>query len=331
MAVWFARKSSVNINAANVWNSAADGSGSWLTWPPANNDVLMANGYTSIVFNVNASVAQIRTDTANGAAAGGSFQYTTSGVSVTGTLYAGSSVNYAVYIGNGGTYYWVGDVYAGSGSSWRGIMIDAGSVTLHVTGNVYGGSGSNAHAIDVVRAGSTCNLTGTATGGTGAAACGIFNTNTGTVNLTGTATGGAGPTADGARNFSTGTVTVIGNAIAATAAGLRNGAGGTSTVTGYTQASATESGAINAAQGILEVGETRSASNGFGAVTGAFRYASASALIHKPIAADGSTLTMKPVSAFTLPVEATVRNGVSYGADKVGTLAGCNRHHRMSI
>ena len=68
MTVYYAQQSSVNINASNVWYTTANGSGgSYLTWPPAAADVLMANGKTAITINVNTTVAELRTDNANGA------------------------------------------------------------------------------------------------------------------------------------------------------------------------------------------------------------------------------------------------------------------------
>lgn len=300
MATWYATAAG-NINTAGRWNSLPNGAGTAMTWPPASGDVLVANSYVITVnVSVNLGAGELRVDTTGGATTGGYFNCTTAGVSVT-----------ANFFGGGGTYVIV----------WNNSGIG------YFVGNIIGGGSANQYGVAILQG--TVNATGTVTGGSGTNAWGIFM-NAGTVNLTGDAAGGIG--ADGIRcNADTTSLTVTGNAIAgASTAAITNAFGGPVTVSGYAQAFAAAPAVANVLQGVLSVGETRSASNGRPAVFGAFRYASASALVHKPIAADGSTLTMRPVAAFALPDEATVRNGVSYGADKVGTLTGCNQHHRMS-
>ena len=49
-----------NINDANMWNTAADGSGTTLTWPCASDDVLIANGKT-VAVNISIACAEIKT------------------------------------------------------------------------------------------------------------------------------------------------------------------------------------------------------------------------------------------------------------------------------
>jgi hypothetical protein len=300
MATWFATATG-NINTAGRWNSLPNGTGTALTWPPASNDVLVSNSFT-ITVNINTAVGELRNDTTGGATAGGYFSLGTAGISLSGTAYSASA--YIVRAANAsGIVYFVGDIYAGNSSTQVGFQ-HAGAGNAGITGNVYGGAASSS--------------------------VGVYNTSTGTVTVTGTINGGSG-TGYGVQNNSTGTVAIVGPVLAGVSIGAANTGGGTLTVSSYAQASDTAAAISNSAQGVVEVGETRSASNGRPAVLGAFHYASTTELIHKPIAGDGSTLTMKPVTAFTLPSEADVRNGVAYGGNKAGTLTGCNRHHRMSV
>lgn len=269
MAVWYATGNG-NINSVGRWNSAANGSGSTLTWPAAADDVLMANGRT-VTVNVNTAVAEVRTDTAHGATVGGTFTLS-NGIALTANAYMGSS-----------------------GSSV--ISFSAASGTL--TGNFYGGPGSGSY--------------------------GILVTGTGTLTITGNVySGPAGSTnCHGAYNNAGSTINITGNAISLGGGfGVNNNGAGTITVSGYVEASTAIAGANNAAQGILQVGETRTASNGRGAVTGAFRFASATAAKHLPIIAGSQkTLSVLDVAALVPAVE-DVRATVKYGDGAyTGTLA----------
>ena len=90
MATWFAQNSSVNIDSVNQWNSAANGSGSWLTWASLGaSDVLVANGKTSITINVNVTCGELTT-IANGGTAGGGFIWP-GGVNITANLKPGTT------------------------------------------------------------------------------------------------------------------------------------------------------------------------------------------------------------------------------------------------
>lgn len=324
MATWFATATGY-INSAGRWNSLPNGTGTALAWPAASGDVLMANGF-NITVNVSTNLGatgELRNDTANGATAGGFFQ-TANGVSVTANIYAGSGLCFYVFTGI--TNYLVGNVYGGSSSTAYGVQTLG---NLIFTGNAYGGSVSG--AIGLLLSGGSLSVTGNINAGSIANGMQTGGTVT-SCTITGDIIGGESSTASGLLNNTTANITHTGNVIAGTSGtGIYNVTTGSITTTGYAQASSNVSGITNTVQGVVSVGETRSASNGRSAVSGAFRYASTTALIHKQIAADGSVLTMKPVGAFTMPDEAAVRNNVRYGADKTGTLTGCNRHHRMSI
>jgi hypothetical protein len=287
MATWFATAAG-NINTAGRWNSAPDGSGTTLTWPPASGDILVCNG-RNITVNVSATVAECRNDTTGGATAGGFFQ-PSNGVTLTANTYTGT-VGQCVFF-NAAAGFLVGNVYAGSGNSSYGVNVQ-GTGTLNITGNVYGGTNTNCAGVLSSAGAPTINIAGDVFGGTGTNSRGaqVFVPGS-TINITGNAIAGSGSGASGIENSqSTSTVTV----------------------TGYVQASTVNAGANNAAQGIVSIGETRSASNGRPAVTGAFRYASATAAKSLPIVAGTQkTLAVLDVAAL-VPDAGDVRSTVVYG------------------
>jgi hypothetical protein len=142
MATWFARQST-NINAANVWNSAANGSGSWLTWPAASGDVLMANSFT-ITVNISTNLGatgEIRNDTTGPATAGGRFALD-AGVTLIANVYAGGTAVTQGCVGLlDGDATVIGDVYAGTGCHGaRNSPTGTGLLTIIGTayGNDYG-------------------------------------------------------------------------------------------------------------------------------------------------------------------------------------------------
>lgn len=200
MATWFARQSSVDINASNVWNAAADGSGAWLTWASLGaSDVLVANGCTGIVINVDFTCDTITNASTYGGTAGG--QFTVSTVAAdrtitadivgqdTGTATSGGCVNATL----SSTYTLTidGDVTGGGIAGGLGMSIAGQNGKLTVTGTVTGGTYGGAHGIDV--SGNPTNTTlNNVTGGTsGTAHAGVGmrdeNENTGIINLTGIA------------------------------------------------------------------------------------------------------------------------------------------------
>lgn len=340
MAVWFARLTG-SINAANTWNAAADGSGAWLTWPPAAGDVLMANGFT---LAVNADVllgasGELRNDTANGATAGGQFTVQSTRT-ITGNVYAGSTGIRCLQCTTGGNLTYTGNAYGGTAASQYGVNLSTGTLTM--TGNAYGGTASSAHGVFCtagtlvftgngyggatdargVQLGSTltaCTITGDMYGSDGgnSNSSGLgLSSSTPTINMTGNAYGGA--VAPGVVNaVAAQTFNLTGNAIAGSgsaAYGVSNTAAGTCNISGYVQATNTTPAVNNGGQGVVQIGETRSASNGRGAVIGAFRYASATAAKSMPYAVSESQISMTVLDvAAIVPAESDVRNGVVYG------------------
>lgn len=327
MPTWYATGAG-NINSVGRFNSLPNGTGTTLTWPPASGDILVANGRV-ITVNVSVDLGSgfLRADLFGGATSAAGYFSAAAGVSITANLAGVGDYGYVLRNATGGTVYLVGDITGPVNTNYFTVYNQ--SSTLQVTGTVNGGAATNSYGIENATGG-TVNVTGTVNGSSASNAIGIRNSGTGTVNLTGTANGGSNATADGIRNASTGTVTVTGNAIAATAPGVRNQAGGTLTLTGYAQASTTQAGAINDAQGVLTVGETRSASNGLGAVSGAFRYASATAAKDIAYAADAQmSMTVINVAA-TVPAVGDVRKNVIYGDGAyIGTLNLGNRNTSM--
>jgi hypothetical protein len=264
-----------------MWNSAPNGSGTVLTWPPAADDRLVANG--KVVFlNVNVTVASIHTDTTGGATTGGQFHYNMAGVTLTANITGHTAPGIVIrVILASGTVNFVGTLEGGAGT---GIYITSGAnATVNITGNL---GTKNALYIDGTSA-TQVNIVGD-----------IANVTNTCVDL---------------RSTGATSVTVTGNAIAGSGLALTNAQSGTVTVSGYAQASGTHAAINNVAQGILQVGETRSASNGRGAVTGAFRFASATAAKTMPYTPDGQiSMTVLDVAAI-VPAESDVRKGLVYG------------------
>lgn len=308
MATWFARTNFGNINAANMWNSNPAGGGTVLTWPPALGDVLVANGLT-VTVNVSVDLGatgELRNDTFGGATNSGDFR-PANGTSITANLY-GTSTGYLIYGNHTGTVSIVGNVFSqGIGT----VIRNQSTGTINFTGSLFTGSG-NVQTILNVSTG-IINITGnlTSSGSSGSA---ISNNGAGTINITGTVTA-SGSSTHAALLGNAGTINLTGNLIQQ---GSGRGAyialtAATVTISGYVQAGNNAPGAENVAQGILQVGETRSASNGRPAVAGAFRYASATAAKDMPYTQDGQiSMTVLDVAAI-VPAESDVRKGLIYG------------------
>lgn len=212
MATWFAQNSSVNIDSVNQWNSAADGSGSWLTWASLGaSDILVCNAKTSIAINVDFTCATLHNGTTYGGTTGGGFTVSTartitaSLVAGTATLLTPSSSGYTLAI--------VGNLTGGTNSS--GVAYTQGvSITCNITGNVTGAAG---HAVNYSVG--TINITGDVTGGSSNQQAGVRQSSsilTVNGNVTGGSSGGVGVYSTGSN-----TTTVNGN-ISGAAGGITN-------------------------------------------------------------------------------------------------------------
>jgi hypothetical protein len=228
MSTYYAQ-ATANWNAANQWNTAANGSGSYGT--PTTGDVCYANGFTVTINSSGISVGQIRTDAGSGTAGGG-FKITATGYTFTGDCYAGTTTCLIVTAASGTTTLNSSGYGSTTTGSIAAIQLNAAS-TLNVTGNISAGSFSAASGISNTNATGTINITGNVTGGGASTAYGASNSFGGTITVSGNATGGTYVTAYGANNNSTGTVTVSGNAVSSsTTAGINGVASGGKTQVG---------------------------------------------------------------------------------------------------
>jgi hypothetical protein len=239
MPTWYAQQNSVNINAANVWNSAANGSGTWLTWAALGpTDVLMWNGRTNITINVSVLCASLRCSNFGGATAGGSGTIA-NGVTITADLYGSGNSNNFLSITGSANCTIIGSLYGHDVSA--AILTVSSSGTIAITGNLIGGSlstsrseclrqsagvviitGEITNALNVAigiptvsLSGGTLNVVGNITGGGGSANSADAVTVTGgTLNVTGNVQGGTGW--QGVTIGGSGTVVVNGSSIAGT-------------------------------------------------------------------------------------------------------------------
>lgn len=161
MPTWYAQSSNSNIAAANMWNSATDGSGDILNWAEMETNgaihTLVANGKTNIAITASFTCAALST-----AGNGGGFICSSNNVTITtGSITAGTTVCLAPA------------PPAGS------------SINIAVT-DITGGGSANA---DGIRTGSsgTLNiaLAGTCKGGTADYVYGVRNNSNTTINITG--------------------------------------------------------------------------------------------------------------------------------------------------
>lgn len=299
MTVYFAQQST-NINAANVWNTAANGSGSYLTWPPASGDVLMANGQ-AITVNVNTTVAEVRNGTENGATINGIFTLL-NGVTLTANaintdatntliFFEQPSPNIANIVGNtttGNSWYTIDNYGTGTlnitgnitasnrKSNCHGARNNSLGI-LNITGNVTGGS-SYPSSHGVVFGSGTVNILGNVTGGTFNSCHGINKTG-GVLNVTGNIYAGAMGNGIIINRSNTGAVTINGNVYGGNDAtswnyiGLQNDSVATVTINGTVYAgSKGGTGAYNSYTGTLIVDKAVGCGYGKGSSNEVYSY-----------------------------------------------------------
>lgn len=217
MTTWFAQNSGVNIDSANQWNDAADGSGNWLTWASLGaSDVLVANGKTSITINVDVTCSQI-TSKANAGTAGGGFIISSAGRTVSADLQVGSGTLLLVSVGLGGQTNLIGDVN-GSTTATSSICVSiTGIGQINIVGNVIGPNQTFAVALSVA-ANAPIYILGNITGGSAGtnpfAVSGNNIAHTAGVSVVGNITGGGSGSGYAFWSFSALTLTVTGNCIA---------------------------------------------------------------------------------------------------------------------
>jgi len=196
---WYAQNSTVDIDSVNEWNDEVGGGGNWLTWPPAVDDTLCANGKTAIAINVSVTCAELN-NTGGGA-------YTVAGaVTLTCNIVFGT-VTCIVTSGTGYTLAIVGNVSGTGAYNQFGIK---GSVTITVLGNVT--AGPSCYVSAAIQAG-VVTVTGNVTGGATSLGRGVEAV---TVVVNGNVTGGSSSNT----NAVAGAVTVNGGNIINTASAV---------------------------------------------------------------------------------------------------------------
>jgi len=178
MATWYAQSSSVNIESDSLWNSAADGSGSALTWANLGaSDILEANGKTALAITADLTCGQLQT------LSGGGFTVSlaTANRRIAANLLAGtttcltrSSTTYTLTIG--------GNVTGGSAANACGLAGTDANGTI-IEGGVTGGSASSAFGVGRGAIYGVMSVGGTVTAGTAGAA--IEMSYQGTATITG--------------------------------------------------------------------------------------------------------------------------------------------------
>jgi hypothetical protein len=201
---WYAQNSSVNIDSVNEWNDVADGSGNWLTWPPAADDTLRANGKIAIAINVDFTCAQIDTITS-----GGGFTVSTART-ITANVVSETANCLTSSATSGTTVTINGNVSGGTYPNYGVVNSSSGTVTVNGSVNAGTSLGINNASTGIINAIS-------ANGGNRLGAYGIYNASTGIVNIV-NATGGTYATAYGVIS-NTGAVNVSGNVTAGIATG----------------------------------------------------------------------------------------------------------------
>lgn len=182
-----------NWSAAGTWNDGI---------LPGVGDDVYADGKT-VTIDQDVTVLSIRTTQRSGGTAGGGFTLA-AGWTITADMIAGTTT--CVTYASAGTAYINGDVYAGSATTARGVLVNNNSAIVEITGNVTGGSASGA--------------------------AGVYNATTSLLVVSGNVASGSNTTAYGIHNNSSGTVIVVGNVVAYVARGIYNALGGTVDVSG---------------------------------------------------------------------------------------------------
>jgi hypothetical protein len=305
MATWFAQNSTVNIDSVNQWNSAANGSGSWLTWASLGaSDILVANNKSSITINVSFTCATITT-AATGGTAGGGFIWP-GNVSIVANIAAGTTT--VLTPSGSGTRTIVGNLTGGTGTGSYCLATTSDLVTI--TGNIIGASSNTADG-RVINNCTNLAITGNVTGGS-------TSGNNNTINLDGT-----------------GTIVITGNVIAGTAANAiyLNSGTLTLTVVGTIYTTTNSMPAVRAVGtlNLRHTGDQIAASNGTVPVSGNitnFLISASSAIYHEyRVNNAGSPGVARSLYTGGVnlgqPAVANVRSGTAYGASSeyTGTLA----------
>jgi hypothetical protein len=309
MATWFAQNSSVNTDSVNQWNSATNGSGSWLTWASLGaSDILVANGKTSIAINVNVMCATLTT-AATGGTAGGGF-ILSAGVNITANIECGTTTCVTRSAAGGSNCTITGNLTGSTTTGSVSAYVHSSSGTTNIVGNITGGT-SGGFGASVSNG--VVNVTGNVTGGGAGNLCHGISYSVGSLAITGNVTGGTQIYSYGINASATLSLVIIGDIIPSAttpAIGLVGTGSGTTT--------------------ILHTGNIQGSSAGIVPFGGSHKY-----LIHATNAqqhgyytsVSGTPGVLRTLYTggvnIGLPAIANVRLGTAYGAvsEYTGTLA----------
>ncbi len=193
MTVWYAQ--AAGAIQSIEWDTAPAGGGTDLTWPPAADDVLCANGkaITWAAADVPSLTCARLSTAAEGGTAGGGFTLSGStAVTITADITAGADTCVtSTHTGTGANGVTVTGNITGGSTNYKRGWVQSGSGTLAVDGDCTGGTANTSGLY--INGASIVTVTGDAVGGTGNLdACGIQqNHSSSVVTLTGNITGGA--------------------------------------------------------------------------------------------------------------------------------------------
>lgn len=293
MATWYAQLSSDSFfsvssgTTSDMWNSAANGSGSWLdTSSDYSADTFNSNGKTAIAIDANVTAALLTSEGGSG-----TWLINTDAVKITANLVAGTVATF---------------------------LMNSGTPTVTIEGDLTGGSTSNDYCVELSVAG-TVNVEGNVTGGGGSSAHGIYlNSVAGTVNVTGTVTGGSNALAYGinaTNSANNAVIAITGSVIASMGMAVVAGGAGVTSVS-VTSGNIVDTATVNAV--LVRTGT-------FLFAPGATNYyeirtaGSTTVKLYSDVPAIGNVTaddTARGVTGtFVVPAEADVESGVQYGAD----------------
>jgi hypothetical protein len=338
MTTYYAQLSN-NIDAANVWNTSADGSGTYVPYSAlVAGDILIANGRI-VTVNINTDLGGTGRVVTTGSA--GHFLLA-DGVSLRADAYAGPWSEVVKYSGsypNSATLN--GKVVASNGGT--SAAQNTGTGTLNINGDVTGGGWNHTHG--ALNSGSgVLNITGTVTGGLTNNSHGAYNSSNGQINIIGDVVATGQP---GATNADGGTITIEGNVITtgghhgvwnlgsgnivvngdvtASAAGVpaNNAGSGSVTINGTVTAADANPAAITSSTGpIIVNGSLVSAANGRFPVSGLLKVTSDTSVVLYSQESDLLTFGDVGALAESFPSPEDVRYGTTYGGGEyTGTCA----------
>ena len=208
---------SSNVNDLNQWNTIPAGGGSVLTWPPANGDVLYANGKTGLKVNVSFGsvgvVATLSTEAgpAPGTAGDGFALTTADNLTIYANFTAGTTTCLTI-TGSTGGFTLFGNLTGGGTAAAMAVTDSHTVATATINGNVLGGTGDvYAYGYRSTGAGPTV-INGNCTSSIGS---GCVSSGPGNITINGDSIGGAAASLTSAGSYasSTGIITITGNII----------------------------------------------------------------------------------------------------------------------